>query len=88
MAGGFHSTKPFHHSVALVANVTSKLPSALQSWCTQLNTASCTHSQYEYIYKLGLFGTLKLALALQFIVTNAYFSVARMLTLVLYATLK
>ena len=27
-------------------------------------------------YKLGLFGTLKLALALQFIVTNAYFSVA------------
>ena len=26
--------------------------------------------------KLGLFGTLKLALALQFIVTNAYFSVA------------
>ena len=88
MAGGFHSTKPFHHSVALVANVTSKLPSALQSWCTQLNTASCTHSQYEYIYKLGLFGTLKLALALQFIVTNAYFSVARMLTLVLHATLK
>ena len=30
MAGGFHSTKPFHHSVAFVANVTSKLPSALQ----------------------------------------------------------
>ena len=26
--------------------------------------------------KLGLFGMLKLALALQFIVTNAYFSVA------------
>ena len=39
-------------------------------------------------FKLGLFGTLKLALALQFIVTNAYFSVARMLTLVLHATLK
>ena len=38
--------------------------------------------------KLGLFGTLKLALALQFIVMNAYFSVARMLTLVLHATLK
>ena len=40
------------------------------------------------IYKLGLFGTLKLALALQFIVTNAYFSVARTLNLVLHATLK
>ena len=38
--------------------------------------------------KLGLFGMLKLALALQFIVTNAYFSVARTLTLVLHATLK
>ena len=37
---------------------------------------------------LNLFGTLKLALALQFIVMNAYFSVARMLTLVLHATLK
>lgn len=30
MAGGFHSTSPFHHSVAFVANVTSKLPSALE----------------------------------------------------------
>ena len=30
MAGGFHSTKPFHHRVALVASVTSKLPSALK----------------------------------------------------------
>ena len=30
----------------------------------------------------------KLALALQFIVTNAYFSVAQTLTLVLHATLK
>ena len=39
-------------------------------------------------FKLGLFGTLKLALALQFIVTNTYFSVARTLTLVLHATLK
>ena len=39
-------------------------------------------------YKLGLFGTLKLALELQFIVTNAYFSVARTLTLVLHATLQ
>ena len=38
--------------------------------------------------KLGLFGTLKLVLALQFIVMNAYFSVARTLTLVLHATLK
>ena len=38
--------------------------------------------------ELGLFGTLKLALALQFIVMNAYFSVARTLTLVLHATLK
>ena len=88
MAGGFHSTKPFHHSVALVANVTSKLPSALQSWCTQLNTASCTHSQYEYIYKLGLFGTLKLALVLQFILTNAYFSVACNTKVSVRATLK
>ena len=31
MAGGFHSTSPFHHNVAFVANVTSKLPSALKS---------------------------------------------------------
>ena len=30
MAGGFHSTSPFHHNVAFVANVTSKLPSALE----------------------------------------------------------
>ena len=30
MAGGFHSTRPFHHRVAFVANVTSKLPSALK----------------------------------------------------------
>ena len=43
---------------------------------------------YILIIELGLFGTLKLALALQFIVTNAYFSVARTLTLVLHATLK
>ena len=43
----------------------------------------CNHK-----YELGLFGTLKLALALQFIVANAYFSVARTLTLVLHATLK
>ena len=42
----------------------------------------------ECCQKLGLFGTLKLVLALQFIVMNAYFSVARMLTLVLHATLK
>ena len=40
------------------------------------------------IVELGLFGTLKLALALQFIVMNTYFSVARTLTLVLHATLK
>jgi len=30
MAGGFHSTRPLYQSVALVARVTSKLPSALQ----------------------------------------------------------
>ena len=30
----------------------------------------------KYIHKLGLFGTLKLELALQFIVMNTYFSVA------------
>ena len=42
----------------------------------------------QYSHKLGLFGMLKLALALQFIVTNAYFSVTQMLTLVLHATLK
>ena len=41
-----------------------------------------------FLHKLGIFGTLKLAFALQFIVTNAYFSVARTLTLVLHATLK
>ena len=38
--------------------------------------------------ELGLFGMLKLVLALQFIVTNAYYSVARTLTLVLHAMLK
>ena len=43
---------------------------------------------FRFVLKLGLFGTLKLALVLQFIVTNAYFSVARTLTLVLHATLK
>ena len=43
---------------------------------------------YVISHKLGLFGMLKLALALQFIVMNAYFSVARTLTLVLHATLK
>ena len=45
----------------------------------------------KHIYKLlqlGLFGMVKLELALQFIVTNAYFSVTRALTLVLHATLK
>ena len=42
----------------------------------------------EVTLELGLFGTLKLVLALQFIVTNTYFSVARTLTLVLHATLK
>ena len=31
MAGGFHSTSPLYQSVALVARVTSKLPSALQT---------------------------------------------------------
>ena len=53
-------------------------------WCEE------SHFVIENIgkYELGLFGTLKLALALQFIVTNAYFSVARTLTLVLHATLK
>ena len=39
-------------------------------------------------YKLGLFGTLKLALALQFIVTNAYFSVACNTKVSVRATLK
>jgi hypothetical protein len=31
MAGGFHSTRPSWYSVALVASVTSKFPSALQA---------------------------------------------------------
>ena len=39
-------------------------------------------------YKLGLFGTLKLVLALQFIVTNAYFSVACNTKVSVRATLK
>ena len=39
-------------------------------------------------YKLGLFGMLKLALALQFIVTNAYFSVACNTKVSVRATLK
>ena len=34
--------------------------------------------------ELGLFGMLKLSLVLQFIVMNAYFSVAQTLTLVLH----
>ena len=38
--------------------------------------------------KLGLFGMLKLALALQFIVTNAYFSVACNTKVSVRATLK
>ena len=46
----------------------------------QINFHSHTFFQWfisdEFFYKLGLFGTLKLTLALQFIVTNAYFSVA------------
>ena len=40
----------------------------------------------KLLHKLGLFGMLKLALVLQFIVTNTYFSVARTLTLVLRNT--
>ena len=42
---------------------------------------------YVIWLELGLFGTLKLALALQFIVTNTYFSVARTLILVLHERL-
>ena len=38
----------------------------------QVNSGS---SCSKYSYKLGLFGTLKLALVLQFIVMNSYFSV-------------
>ena len=38
--------------------------------------------------ELGLFGTLKLALALQFIVMNAYFSVACNTKVSVRATLK
>ena len=41
-----------------------------------------------HTYKLGLFGTLKLVLALQFIVTNAYFSVACNTKVSVRATLK
>ena len=40
------------------------------------------------ILKLGLFGTLKVALALQFIVKNAYFSVACDTKVSIRATLK
>ena len=40
------------------------------------------------IHELGLFGTLKLALALQFIVMNAYFSVACNTKVSVRATLK
>ena len=43
---------------------------------------------YIYMHKLGLFGTLKLALALQFIVMNAYFSVACNTKVSVRATLK
>ena len=41
-----------------------------------------------FIPKLGLFGTLKLVLALQFIVMNAYFSVACNTKVSVRATLK
>ena len=40
------------------------------------------------LLELGLFGTLKLAFALQFIVTNAYFSVACSTKVSVRATLK
>ena len=46
------------------------------------------HFHLLITYMLGLFGTLKLALALQLIVTNAYFSVACNTKVSVRATLK
>ena len=43
---------------------------------------------FEIYYELGLFGTLKLSLALQFIITNANFSVACNTKVSVRATLK
>ena len=53
-------------------------------WSRSAATAAVLFS----LQKLGLFGTLKLALALQFIVTNAYFSVACNTKVSVGATLK
>ena len=63
---------------------------------TQLTTGTSTPAlvaqalsgRWYLLLKLGLFGTLKLALALQFIVTNTYFSVACNTKISVRATLK
>ena len=51
MAGGFHSTSPFHHNVAFVANVTSKLPSALEYgsnvWLISMITLSTLKDNFK-----------------------------------------
>ena len=56
MAGGFHSTSPVWNRVALVARVTSKLPSALvkkrDNFCVETNCVTyckgqCQASKYD-----------------------------------------
>ena len=46
MAGGFHSTSPLYQSVALVARVTSKLPSALQTSLLLSSSSSPAPAQF------------------------------------------
>ena len=52
------------------------------------NVVLCLQCNHEITQKLGLFGRLKLALAFQFIVMNAYFSVACNTKVSVHATLK
>ena len=57
----------------------------------ELLQSPCADSENILYYsntKLGFFGMLKLALALQFIVTNGYFSVAFNTKVSVHATLK
>lgn len=47
MAGGFHSTSPMWYMVALVASVTSKLPSALRIIYTHNNAHKLQHNRRQ-----------------------------------------
>ena len=60
------------------ANANFSVPNKLSSRLTKIAIFFGLKAHWTmWLYlELGLFGMLKLALALQFIVTNAYFSVA------------